>query len=221
MLKNKKIVIVLVIALACLIAASALLVGFLRPMRTTFYVFKDSYKAGTTITGNMLTPVQADARLIIAGGKSSADIYFVTAKNLADSVKSGDVLRTDVAKGEAFMTTHVAANGGNEVEVKLSPNKVAVTIPVSNITGITADLKSESHVNVYATISGKGTELMLENIRVLSVSKDEEGLELAGVTLELSKDQAVVVVDIVNNGMVYLALINPDGYIYDDPIDNI
>lgn len=213
MLKNKKIVIVLAIALVCLIAASALLIAFLTPMRTTFYVFKDSYKAGTTITSAMLTPVQADSRLVVAGGNSGADAYFITNENLAANVKAGDVLRVDVQKGESFMISHVSKKGSNEVEVKMSPNAVAVTISVGNITGVTADLKSEAHVNVYVSYSSGNTSLLLENMRVLSVQKSDGALE--GVTLELNKEQARIVIEAIRSGSLYLGLVNADGYIYD------
>ena len=101
-MKNKKILIVIAIALVCLIAATVCLIAFLSPMRTTFYVFKGDYKAGTTITKEMLTPVQADSRLVVAGTDAKATTYFITNENLGDLVKSGDALRTDVKKGEAF-----------------------------------------------------------------------------------------------------------------------
>ena len=111
------------------------------------------------------------------------------------------------------MISHVSKKGNNEVEVKMSPNAVAITISVSNITGITADLKSESHVNVYASYSSGITELLLENIRVLSVQKTDG--KLAGVTLELNKEQAITVVEAIRKGSLYLGLVNADGYIYD------
>lgn len=212
-MKNKKILIVIAIALVCLIAATVCLIAFLSPMRTTFYVFKGDYKAGTTITKDMLTPVQADSRLVVAGTDAKATTYFITNENLGDLVKSGDALRTDVKKGEAFLITHVSGKGGTDIEIKMSPNAVAVTIPVSSITGITDKLKAESHVNVYATYSSGETQLLLESIRVLSVTTNNGQLE--GVTLELTKAQAPVAINAINIGSLYLGLINSDGYIFD------
>lgn len=214
MLKNKKIVIVLAVALVCLIVAAALLVAFLTPIRTTFYVFKDTYKAGTTITGDMLTPVQADSRLVVAGGSSEAGTYFITSENLSSYIQKGDVLRTDVKKGEALMLTHVSKSGSSEVEVKMAPNAVAITVPVNSIKGVTPDLKSESHVNVYVSYKTGETELLLENIRVLSVQKDEDSLE--GASLELTNEQALAVVAAVESGNLYLGMVNSEGYIYEN-----
>lgn len=212
MLKNKKILFAVAIAAITMISACLLLIGFLQPMRTTFYVFRENYKAGTTITSSMLTPVQADSRIVLAGGTADSELYFITNKNLAENIKAGDVLRVDVKQGEAMLISHIASQGNNEVEVKMSPNSVAVTIPVSNITGITADLKSESHVNVYVSYDSGETSLLLENIRVLSVAKNET--ELEGVTLELTKDQAPIVIEAMNLGDLYLGLVNADGYMY-------
>lgn len=212
MLKNKKILFAVAIAAITMISACLLLIGFMQPMRTTFYVFRENYKAGTTITSSMLTPVQADSRIVLAGGTADSELYFITNKNLAENIKAGDVLRVDVKQGEAMLISHIASQGNNEVEVKMSPNSVAVTIPVSNITGITADLKSESHVNVYVSYDSGETSLLLENIRVLSVAKNET--ELEGVTLELTKDQAPIVIEAMNLGDLYLGLVNADGYMY-------
>lgn len=212
-MKNKKILIVIAIALVCLIAATICLIAFLSPMRTTFYVFKGDYKAGTAITKDMLTPVQADSRLMVAGTGADATTYFITNENLGELVKSGDALRTDVKKGEAFLIAHVSAKGGTDIEIKMSPNAVAVTIPVSSITGITDKLKAEAHVNVYATYSSGETQLLLESVRVLSVATDNGQLE--GVTLELTKTQAPIAINAINTGSLYLGLINTDGYLFD------
>ena len=48
--KDKKIVIVLAVAIVACIVAGVLTYLFLSPAKTVVYVFKDSYKAGTQIT---------------------------------------------------------------------------------------------------------------------------------------------------------------------------
>lgn len=214
MLKNKKILIVIAIAIVCLIAATICLIAFLSPARTTYYVFKGNYEAGTTITKNMLVPVEADAKIVVAANKTNATTYYVTAENFSSSVKAGDVLRCDVKKGEALQLTHISSKGGTDIEIKMSPSCVAVTIPVSNITGVTEDLNAEAHVNVYAMYSSGSVQLTLENIRVLSVAKSDGNLK--GVTLELTKEQAEVALEAINVGSLYLALVNHDGYIYSE-----
>ena len=214
-MKNKKIFVVIAIALACLIAATVCLIAFLRPTRTTYYVFKGSYSAGTKITRDMLVPVEADAKIVVAAAETDAEAYYVTVNNFAQKVKNGDTLRCDVQKGEALMPAHIASQGGTDIEIKMAPSSVAITIPVSNITGVTEDLASEAHVNVYAMYSSGSVGLVLENVRVLSVAKSESSLE--GVTLELNNQNAEVVLQAINVGSVYLALVNADGYIYVQP----
>ena len=217
MLKNKKILIVLAIALVCLIAATLMIVSFLTPVRTTFYVFKSDYKAGTAITSSMLTPIQADSRVVIGlGNNTGASAYFITKDNLNKSVTAGDVLRVDVKEGEPFMLNHVSKYGNNEIEVKMSPNAVAITIPANNLSGVTAELKSESHVNVYVSFDGETPQALLEDVRVLSVAKSDDAT-LQGVTLELDKSEAPNIIQAIKYGGIYLGLINPDGYIFDNP----
>lgn len=213
MLKNKKIIVVIVIALVCLIAATICLIAFLTPARTTFYVFKADYKAGTVITKNMLAPIEADSKLVVAAGNADATAYYITTENFTNVIKAGDALRCDVRKGEALMLTHISSQGGTDIEIKMAPSSVAVTIPVSNITGVTHNLDAEAHVNVYAMYGSGSVDLVLENIRVLSVAKSDSALE--GVTLELTKEQATIALEAINIGSTYLALVDSEGYIYD------
>lgn len=214
MLKNKKILIVIAIAIVCLIIATICLVAFLSPARTTYYVFKKNYEAGTTITSSMLVPVEADSTLVVATSKTNSTAYYITTENFSKSVKSGDVLRCDVIKGEALQATHISSKGGTDIEIKMSPSSVAITIPVSSITGVTDDLDAEAHVNVYAMYTNGSVQLALENIRVLSVAKSDGNLN--GVTLELDKEQAETALEAINAGSLYLALVNHDGYQYSE-----
>lgn len=211
-MKNKKILIVITIAVICLIAATACLIGFLSPERNIYYAFKENYSAGTPITKDMLVPIEADAKLVVAANETSSSLYYITADNISQNVKSGDTLRCDVLKGEALMLTHISSKGGTDIEIKMSPSSVAITIPVSNITGVTDDLAAEAHVNVYAMYGTGEVSLVLENIRVLSVTKSEQNLK--GVTLELTKEQAEIALGVINVGSTYLALVDSDGYIY-------
>ena len=214
MIKNKKILIVIAIAIVCLIAATICLVAFLSPSRTTYYVFKGNYEAGTKITSNMLVPVEADSKIVVATSKANATTYYVTSDNFSKSVKSGDVLRCDVKKGEALQLSHISSKGGTDIEIKMAPSNVAITVPVSSITGVTDNLDAEAHVNVYAMYSTGSVQLVLENIRVLSVAKSDGNLK--GVTLELTKEQAEIALEAINVGSLYLALVNHDGYIYNE-----
>lgn len=212
MKRNIKIAICLGGALILTLVAVILIYNFLSPARTTVYVFNSGYKAGTEIQSNMLTPMQVDASMIVAGNKTSMSGYFVTADNFTSVVHAGDTLRSDVGAGKPFMLVDIAEYGTNEIEVRLTETGVGVTISVNNITGITSSLKAESHVNVYSAQKNGLTQLILENIRVISVAAGQNGI--TSVTLDLNNTQAIAVISAQQVGTIYLGLVNASGYQY-------
>lgn len=213
MKKNKKIIIMLAIALICALTAGFLIYNYLTPRKITIYVFRDNYDAGTTITSSMLVSMQIDGSLIVAGGEYSAADYLVSSSKATELISKGEKLRVDVVKGEPVMTTLFGATGTNSIEVRMDPKAVAVTIPVNNNTGIHSSIKAESRVNVYVSYSTGVTELLLENARVLNTQLNNGAL--AGITLELNNNSAITVIRAVNTGTVYCGLVNGNGYIYE------
>lgn len=210
--KNRKMLIAIAIALTAAIFAGMLVITSLSSQKTTVYVFKNNYEAGTAVTSDMFSPLQIDSKILMAGAKGSVSTALITRETFTSSVKNGDVLKLDVTAGTPLMKSLLSSAANNDVEIRMDPTSVAVTIAVNNTTGVTNAIKPESHVNVYATYSSGGTYLLLENERVLSVIA-KDGV-LSGITLELNNEKAIKVINAANGGKLYCGLVNGNGYIY-------
>ena len=212
MKRNSKILIILSVAVIFAAAASFCIYQFLAPQRSTVYVFKDAYEAGTTLTADMLTPLQVDSNIVAAGTKAPVGQQFVTAQDIETLLRSGDSLKSNVGKGTPLMPSLLSATGGNAIEMAMQSTAVAITIDVSPTTGITNDLTPGTSVNVYVTYHTGSTQLLFEKMRILAVHKAGSGGTLSGVTLELSKEEAIRLINATKNGSIYLGLINVGGY---------
>ena len=212
MKRNIKIVIVLSAALVFAIAAGICIYGFLSPQRSTIYVFDGAYEAGTMLTSDMLTPIQVDADIVVAGAKSPVGQRFVTSTDLPALLKMGDSLKTNVTEGTPLMLSLLSAIGGNPIEMTMQSSAVAVTVEATPITGVTNDLEQGASVNVYVTYHTGKTSLLFEKMRVLAVHKQGTGGNLSGITLELNNDEAVQLINASGNGTLYFGLVNACGY---------
>lgn len=171
--KNKGIIMLLVAAVIVGIIGGVALITYMKPQKTTVYTFKDNYKAGTEVTSDMLSAVQCDSKIVTAGKKTDTSSRFVTGANLKAVLNSGDSLRMDVSEGMPLTLSMLSVNGGSTVEMNMDPTKVAVTVPVTNVSGVTNDLKEGSRVNIYAMgVDTPGTTLLFQNMRVINTQKD-------------------------------------------------
>ena len=212
--KNKKIIMILLTALVIAVIGGIALYMYLVPQKTTVYVFNDNYQAGTALTEKMLTPVQADSKIVVAGKNSNTSSRFVTGADIKAVLNSGDSLRMDVAEGMPLTLSILSVTGGSSVEMNMDPAKIAVTVPVTSITGVTKDLKEGSRVNIYTTGGdANGTTLLFQNMRVLSVEKDSNG-ELSSATIEESTDESLKLVYAANTSSIYFGLVDSSGYEY-------
>lgn len=220
MQKNKKIVLILVLAVLVAVIGGVALYMYLTPKKITIYTFKENLPAGTVITSDMLTPVQADSTIYYGGAKQDISTYYVTGDNINEIIKSGDSLRTDVVKGMPFTISLLTTGGGSRVEMQMDPTKIAITVPINNITGVTNELKSGSRVNIYVTgsdyidddsIGSLVTKLVFQNMRVLNVSYSSQGA-LESATIECTIDQSMELVYYANSYSIYLGLIDGSGY---------
>lgn len=95
------------------------------------------------------------------------------------------------------------------VQGMMNDKKVAVTVPVTSVSGVTKDLKEGSRVNIYASdySSGgtSGTTLIFTNMRVLSVEKDNDG-DLCAVTIEVSTEESLKLVEATTHSKLYFGL---------------
>lgn len=209
MSKNKIITSLIIGAVLFSSLAAFLIYHYMSPSRGTMYVFNDSYSAGDQLTSDMLTPVQVDSKIVVAGKKTDASAQFVTPSEYQALIKSGDSLRMDVSEGMPLTTSMLSVSGGSTVEMNMKSDAVAVTVPVNENTGITNDLKEGSHVNIYANLDST-ISLIQQNKRVLEVYKDNG--TITGVSIEENIDESMELIYAVTNGSIYLGLVDATGY---------
>lgn len=210
--KNKKFMMILVMALVFAILGGISMYFFLVPQKTTVYVFNDNYKAGEPLTESMLTPIQADSKIVVAGKNADTSSRFITGSDIKAVLNTGDSLRMDVSEGMPLTLSILSVTGGSTVEMNMDPSKVAVSVPVSEITGVTKDLKEGSRVNIYTTGGDSmGTTLLFQNMRILSVNKDSGGA-MVSVTIEVTTDESLKLIYAANYSSIYLGLVDSAGY---------
>lgn len=213
-MKKKTITLLLLLFAVLAIAAGVMTKNYLSPQKTTVYMFNGDYEAGTQLSENMLTPVQCDAGIVVAGKNTSASECFVTGDNIVSVISSGEYLRIDVSDGMPLTFSMLSLYGGSDIEMMMDPNKVAVSIPVNAISGVTNDLKVGSRVNIYATgINTDGITLTLQAMKVLSVVNDANG-NICGVTIEADVNESLKLVYAANYTTIYLGLVDASGYEY-------
>lgn len=210
--KNRKIIFILIAAMLTAIIGGVSMYFFLMPQKTTVYVFNDNYEAGEPLTEEMLVPIQADSKIVVAGKQANTSSSFVTGKDIETVLNAGDSLRMDVSKGMPLSLSILSVAGGSNVEMSMDPSKIAVTVPVTNVTGVTNDLKNGTRVNVYATGGDtSGTTLLFQNMRVLSVQKDNNGA-LFSATLEVTADESLKLIYAANYSTLHFGLVDSSGY---------
>ena len=208
----------LILLLAALVLAGAAAYGtwqFLSPKRVTAWLFRDNYKAGTVLTGDMLYAVQVDAAMIAAGADSATASRFVTGSDVRAVVNAGDSLRVDVSEGMPLTRAMLSVTGGTSVELNLDPSKIAITVPATAHSGVTNGLLPGSYVNVYATgYSTAGDEastvLLFQRARVLATQKSNGSL--SGITLEMDAADSLKLVNALKFASLYFGLVDSFGY---------
>ena len=208
--KNKKMVIVLLVAIVFAVLVAFGIYQMLTPQRTTVFIFNADYSAGTQVTANMLQSIEVDSNIITGSNRASTGDYIITEENYSSILTTAGVLRNDVYAGNVFTSSMLSTTGGNRIEMVMKKNAVAVTIGANNITGITTGLAYGSRVNVYANYNDS-TVLLLQNTRVLSVAKDSNG-SITAVTLEVDIGDSMRVIHAYNYGSIHLGLVDVTGY---------
>ena len=209
MQKNKIITYLIICAAIFSALAGYLIYRYMSPARETIYIFNDSYQAGQQLTSSMLTPIQVDASALAAGKHDSVGNYFITPTDINEVIRSGDSLKIDVSKGMPITNTMLSVSGGSTIEMNMKTDAIAVSIPVTQYTGITNDLKEGARVNIYYTSEGY-TRLIQQNKRILEVFKSEG--TIIGVAIEESLDESMELVNAQTNGNIYLGLVDAKGY---------
>lgn len=212
--KNRKILFIFVAAALVAVMGGVGLYQYLLPQKTTIYVFRGAYKAGEVLTEDMLVPLQCDAHIVVAGKGEDTSSRFVTGKDIAAVLNTGDSLRMDVSEGMPLTLSLLSVNGGSPVEMHMDPSKIAVSVPVTDVTGVTNDLREGSRVNVYAAgVDSVGTSLLFQNMRILAVAHDSSGA-LTSATIEVDARESLELIYAATYSSVYLGLVDGSGYEY-------
>jgi pilus assembly protein CpaB len=168
---------------------------------------------GATVDRTMLTTVQWPVGTAPAGAFASIDSV------------AARVTRLSVFKGEAIVPGRLAPTGtGAGIEVKITPGKRAMSIPVSAVSGVSGLIQPNSRVDVLVSIRDEGKEgrsqtanrqvakLFMDNMRVLGVGQeiqrgpDGKAVQATTVTLEVTPEEAERLAIAVSQGQLSLVL---------------
>lgn len=213
MSKNKKILMVLIIALVLSVLAGVGVFTLINSQKTTIYSFNGDYKAGTKLSESMFTPIQVDKKVVESNRTGDISNYYITASSFNKIIGTGDYLRSNVSKSELLTKSMLVTNSGNEIEASMGSDKVALTLGVDSITGVTADIRAGSYVNIYCgETSGTSPKTdVFERMKILEVQQDDDGA-LKSITVECTADQCQSLVNYAQGGYIYMGLINITGY---------
>lgn len=140
----------------------------------------------------------------------STDVKDVLGKVATQTIYPGEVMI------ESRLREHL---GGSTLSALITPNMRAVTVRVNDVVGVGGFLLPNNRVDVLATRrdqrdSEARTRTILENIKVLAVDQEasqdkEKPVVVRAVTLEMTPEQAEIVVTATEEGSIQLALRNP------------
>jgi pilus assembly protein CpaB len=131
----------------------------------------------------------------------------------------GSVSTTDIARGEILIAERFARHdSGSTLAALVGENMRALTVRVNDVIGVAGFLLPGNRVDVLSARKEANrravTETILRNIKVLAVDQTastdkNEPVIVRAVTLEMSPDQAEVLVKARTEGEIQLTLRNP------------
>lgn len=131
----------------------------------------------------------------------------------------GTVSTIAIARGEILLAERFAAHeSGSTLAALVSENMRALTVRVNDVIGVAGFLLPGNRVDVLASRKEANrravTETILRNIKVLAVdqtatTEQNEPVIVRAVTLEMTPDQAEVLVKARTEGEIQLTLRNP------------
>lgn len=207
MTKNKKILMVIFLALVICVGAGTVVYKAFAFKKVNIYVFNGTYEAGTKLTKDMFSTIQVDKTVVTNGVKDSIRNVFISDEKTMGNL-IGDTLRVTTYEGMPITRAMLSTAGGTNIEMQLAEGKIAITVGINNITGVTNDLRANSSVDV-VIINDGGTET-IENMKILNVYKSD-GVNISSVTFECSSDNYVKIAEAANNAIIHLGLIKGFG----------
>jgi len=218
--KTAKITLLIIGVIAIVVAFG--MHSFLTAARTTIFLFAGNYPAGTEITQDILIADEIETRIITQQleMRGEGDPRFITEYNL-DRVL-GSYLRTDAVIGTLLLSSHASDVTGSPVEIGLTPNNVAIAIPVDNIEITNPSMIKGARVNIYAGFEAGDSRVFTvpfaQYVRVLDVLYAQlldENIGtpvVSGVVVELAPQQSLELAHYIENGTVRLGVVRPGGY---------
>lgn len=131
----------------------------------------------------------------------------------------GMVVKQNLYAGEILRSERITKKGeGSTLASLISPQMRAVTIRVNDVIGVAGFLLPGNRVDVLNLFKKQGrlqTDVVLANVKILAIdqraSSDENKPKLVrAVTLELTLDQAEIIMIAKGRGKLQLALRNPN-----------
>lgn len=136
----------------------------------------------------------------------------------------GKVASQTIVPNEPVLRNRVVEYlGGSTLSAFIKPNMRAVSIRVNDVTGVGGFVLPGNQVDVIQTRKEGISHILLENIRVLAIDQEaspdkDKPAVVRAVTLELTPEQAEILVKATQEGVLHLALRNPlDDKIIDRP----
>jgi len=116
-----------------------------------------------------------------------------------------------VAGGRPLLDSDVEKTSLSQQDRTLDASMTGMSIPVNNIAGVTPHLSKGERVHVYASFeneAGAHSGLLLQNMPILAVQREMEGIRpnLVAVTLELTRNEAVLLTHALHYGKIRLGL---------------
>lgn len=133
----------------------------------------------------------------------------------------GKVSTTAITRGEILVSERFAAHErGSTLAALIDKNMRAITVRVDDVIGVGGFLLPGNTVDVVAARTANQraiTETILKNIKVLAVDQtaaanENEPVIVRAVTLEMTPEQAEVVVKARSEGTIQLTLRNPEAF---------
>ena len=209
MKKNTKTVLLLVVAALFALLTGLCIYAYCSPAKKIVYVYNGSYAAGTLLTSDMITPIEVDSQIVVAGKSGDASKVYITENEIQSVLDTNNYLLYDVSAGTTVTPAALSTVMKNSIERNLSDNTVAVTIPVNNYSGVTSSLRVGARVNIYSSTNGT-TNLVFEGMRVIGVSKSDNSLQ--SITVECTNEQSVTLIHSIEYSEIYLGLVDNTQY---------
>lgn len=177
--------------------------------QTSVIVAKNTIPEHTRVTEEMLAVESIPAEAV----------HPEAVKNVADVI--GGISRADIIKGEQVLSSRIAAGGRASLSYRVPENLRAISLPVSEVTGVSGYISPGDKIDVLVTYSDEEindvmtTYTIIQNALVMATGeftqeKDDEERQLTStITLAVTPGQAEVLAYALLMGSFHYTLRSP------------